>query len=409
MRLVLLVLGILLVAILTTLLAIEDPGYVLVARMPWSVEMALTVFVPLLILGYLGFNGLLYIGVRLWRMPRDVARWRARRNLRRSRAGLVLGLTHLAEGNWTEAEAELVAGLRYSDAPLINCLGAALAAQGQGQTEKRDDYLAQAQTLAPQQGLAIGMMQAFLQHIARQSELSLATLTDLHGRLPRHKHLLKLLAQVYLDLRDWTGLVELLPELRANQAMTAAEIDALEFQTHRELLMLPLPPDAGETLKRAWNAVPKSLRRHPGLIAAYARQLIRQQQMEEAETLLRRTVDADWDDTLVDLYGTVRTKAPADQLEAAEGWLLTHPDNPKALLAAARHAAVAGQKGKARDFLEKCVKLGGTADAYRELGELLERAGDKDQALVWYRKGLDSLAGDARPVRAKPARSRAPR
>jgi HemY protein len=407
MRLVLLVLGILLIAILTTLLAIEDPGYVLIARMPWSVEMPLTVFAPLLVLGYLLFNGLLYVLVRLWRMPRDVARWRARRNLRRSRTGLVKGLTHLAEGNWVEAESELLAGMRYSDAPLISCLGAALAAQGQGHIDKRDEYLAQAQELAPQQGLAVGMMQAFLQHVARQPEQSLATLTDLHSRLPRHKHLLKLLAQVYLDLRDWTSLVDLLPELRANQAMTPAEIDAVEFQTHRELLTLPLPPDSSELLKRAWNAVPKPLRRHPVLIAVYARQLIRQNEMGEAEALLRRTIDTEWDDALVELYGTVRTKSLAELLDADEGWLLAHPDNPKLLLAAARHAAATGQKGKARDYLEKCINLGGPADAYRDLGEMLERAGEKDQALALYRRGLESLASAIRPARSKSGRSRA--
>jgi HemY protein len=391
MRLIIFVIAILFIAILTTLMAVEDPGYVLIARMPWSVEMPLTVFVPVLVASYFACYGAFYALVRLWRIPRDVARWRARRHLLQSRVALNTGLVHLAEGSWVEAEAELIAGMRFSDAPVLNCLGAAIASQGQGNIEKRDDYLAQAQTLAPQQNLSIGMTQAILQHVAHQPERALATLNELRTQLPRHRFLLNLLAQVFLELRDWTGLVELIPELRATLAMTPAEIEAIELQTHRELLTLSLPRNSVELLKRAWNAVPKPLRVHPALVVIYARQLIRQNEVDEAEALLRHAIDAEWDDALVELYGEVRTPAPADALDTVEGWLVSHPDNAKLLLAAARQALAAGQKPKAHDYLEKCVNLGGPAVAYRELGELFERAGEKDRALEFYRRGLDSV------------------
>src|SRR5690606_23949478 len=107
------------------------------------------------------------------------------------------GLIHLTEGNHAEAETELLAGLRYSEAPLMNHLAAAFSAQEQGALEKRDEHLAAAQRAAPDNALAVGMMQAWLQHRAHQNEQALATLAQLRRAHPRHRHLLRLLAQVY--------------------------------------------------------------------------------------------------------------------------------------------------------------------------------------------------------------------
>lgn len=401
MRLLLFVIAILFGAILLTLYAIEDPGYVLIARAPWSLEMSLTAFIPLLLLAFLLVYVMLYIVVRLFKIPRDVSRWRVKRHQREGRTAFLRGLTHVAEGNWAEAEAELLRGMRHSDTPLLNCLGAALAAQGQGQIEKRDDYLAQAHKHAPQDNLAVGMTQAFLQHIARQSELSLATLTELRAQRPRHKHLLKLLAQVSLELRDWPGLVDLIADLRQNQAMDPHDIDAFELQAHRELLTLTLPSGSPEVLKQAWKALPKHLKRHPALVAIYARQLIQQNEMGDAEALLRPAIEAEWDDALVELYGRLRLEQPGEALDIAEGWVGQHPENSRALLAAARLALRANQSSKARTYYEKCVALRGPVATYRELGELLETLGDKDQAREFYRRGLEAQADERRGPGAK--------
>ena len=48
------------------------------------------------------------------------------------------------------------------------------------------------------------------------------------------------------------------------------------------------------------------------------------------------------------------------------------------------------QREKARDFLLKAVRLGGTREGYLELGLLLESMGESDKALQCYRRGLQS-------------------
>jgi len=413
-KLLFFIIVLLFVAAGVTLYAVDNPGYVLIARAPWSIEMSLTLFILLMIAAFFLLYLLLYLLVRLWRIPRDVGRWRDRRHTREARAALIQGLTGLAEGNWVEAEAKLLAGMRHGDTPLLNYLGAAIACEGQGNLEKRDEYLALAHRNAPQNDLAIGMTQAYLQHQAHQLEQSLATLNELRSDAPKHRQALKLLAQVYRELRDWTGLVNLIPDLRQGYAMDPKEIEALEIQAHRELLKLSLPSGAPGVLERAWNAVPKQLRRQPELIAIYVRQLIQQNEMTQAESVLRGAIEEDWDPAQVELYGQVRGPNPAEQLDVAEGWLSAHGDDPNLLLTLARLALHNSEDGKARGYYEKCLSLHGPADAYHELGKLLERLGEKDKAINYYRRGLEMYASELRtsPTRGQgslPPRVRAAR
>ena len=398
MKLLVLIIAVLIASVLMALYAVEDPGYVLISRAPWSIEMALTLFIPLLLLGFAALYLLLYISLRLFRIPRDVTAWRNKRHRQQARAALNQGLINLAEGNWMEAEAQLLSSMRYSDAPLLSYLGAACASEGHGNAEKRDEYLALAHKSAPQNPLATGLIQAYLQIQAHQYEQALATLTELRLAAPKHKLILKMLCRVYSKLRDWTGLVDLIPALRRNNVMSQKEIDALELQAHRELLTLSLPSGSLNVLKKAWNAIPKTLRRHPTLIVIYARQLIQQNQIDEAEPLLHAAIDAEWDDTLVELYGKLRPSNAMEKLETAEEWLSTHPENPTLHLTLARLAMQNNLEGKARTYLEKCISLRGPMEAYREFGELLERLGEPDAARECYRHGLEAYADERRPA-----------
>jgi len=401
MRLVLFTFLTLFIAIVITLAAVDNPGYVLIARAPWSIEMPLTLFVPLLVAGFFVAWGIFYGTLRLMRIPRDVARWRTRRNIRRARAALAHGFLKLIEGDFATAEAELVAGLRHGELPLLNYLAAAYCAQEQGLVEKRDDYLANAQRSAPQHALAVGMMQARLQQTTQQNEQALATLAELRQSQPRNRYLLRLLADVYQELHDWTGLAELVPELRTQGALTHTDIDALELRAHKELLALTLPSGSRDILTRAWSAVPKSLKRHPALLAIYARQLIQQNEMQDAETVLRAALDKDWDSELAALYGQVYGEQPAEQLAHAEIWLGVHADDAGLYLACGRLAAHANELAKARNYFDKSIALNGPAEAYRELGGLLERLGEKDKAATIYRRGLEAHLSE----RAGPRRS----
>jgi len=382
---------VLLVLFGATLLAhliLDNPGYVLIVAPPYSIETSLAVFIGLLVM-------VLIAAWLLWQLlravlltPHEVARWRSTRRLRHARESLHGGLVNLAEGDWVRAEKQLIAGLHDADQPLLNYLAAAVSAQQQGQTEKRDDYLARAHAALPEARFTIGAVQADLQYAARQYERARATLTDLRVQDPKNPHVLNRLARLYRALRDWESLANLVPELRRRKALPEDDIGALELEAHRELLRLTIPANAPDVLQRAWSAVPKALRHDAAIIAPYARQLLRQNQMDTCESLLASAIEREWNGELVRLYGEVRATDPAAQLETAESWLQLHAEDPDLLLTLGRLARAAGQPGKARPWLEQCVSRSTSAECYAELSRVLEDAGDRDEALKFCRDAL---------------------
>lgn len=410
MKFLIFVLIVLFASVALALTVMHDPGYVLIARRPWSMEMPLTVFVISLVVGFGATYVVVRASIRLWNTPRDVTQWRKRQRARRARDAMEQGLISLSEGSWEKAEKQLLADIGHSETPSINYLAAAFVAQAQGNTEKRDEYLAQAHRSAPEHALATGMAQAQLQILAHQNERALATISQLRTMEPRHPRVLSLLAQTYRELHDWESLANLIPELRKLKALPGADIDALELEARRELLRLALPSGATSVLKQAWNAIPHHLRQHPDLVAIYARHLTAQGAMDEAESLLANAIGSSWNEDLVRLYGLAQASDPAAQLETAEGWLATQSDSPVLLLTLGRLAARNKLLSQAREYLEKSILLRGPAEAYQELAGLMEQRGEHQKALEYYRHALELCVDSDQAATHGPAdRSHDPR
>jgi HemY protein len=121
--------------------------------------------------------------------------------------------------------------------------------------------------------------------------------------------------------------------------------------------------------------------------------------MKQAESVLRTALDQQWSEELVLLYGHAYGENLGEQLVHAESWFGAHPDDASLLLSCGRLALRANDLSKARTYLEKSANLGGPIDAFAELGALLERSGEKDRALSFYRRGLEQSASDRSPAR----------
>jgi HemY protein len=384
------ILLLLFVATSAALIAIRNPGYVLIAREPFVLETSVAVFVLIAAASFTVF----YFGVRLvariLRAPRDLTRWRQARRTRKAREAFITGLTHLLEGEWEKAEKSLLAGLHAADSPLLGNLAAALAAQGQNDPDKRDQYLTRAYELSGDNTLAADMTQARLQLRAGRYEQALATLVRVRALHPGQTDVLRLLIEAYRRLNDWQDLAGLLPEVRRRKLLPETEIDALELEARRELLNLSLPPGSLDILHEAWAAVPEALRRHPDLVAVYARQLIAQNAADECVALLSTALEGLWDERLVLLYGEAGGAHPAAQLETAEEWLARHGESPALLLTLGRLARRNRLHDRARTYLERSLALAGSAETHQELGALYEENGNVAKALEHYRQVFTS-------------------
>jgi HemY protein len=376
------------IGVLIGLAAIDDPGYVLINRAPWVVETSLTFFILLLLISFL----VLYYLIRFIVGSREISQhwqqWQQHRRKRRGIRALTRGLVKLAERQWHAAEKELTRFAEDSEAPLLNYLAAASAAQGQAAHDRRDHYLYLAHQSMPEADLAVGLTQAELQLGHQQMEQALATLTHLQTLDPRHTHVLKLLMQLYLDLKDWRHLRDLLPTLRRRHVIDSNEYRQLERRVHLALLKSAVASNVHEVVLDVWNQVPRQQRHDTDLLLVYVNYLISHADAAQAEKLLRDALHVQWDDRLLELYGRIDADAPAKQLSHAERWLVGRETDPVLLLTLGRISMRNQLWGKARSYLETSISSRAMPATYQALGDLLTQMDEAASATDYYQKGL---------------------
>lgn len=391
MRLIFIALLVLGATVGFTLVAQRDPGYVLLNYSGWSVETSFSIFLLALILGFSAFHIALRLLSGTWHLPARLAYWRRHRRAIRSRRLTNQGLIALAEGNWVRAEKKLSRAAGNSETPLINYLGAARAAQKQEAEQRRDDYLSQAYQSMPDAELAVGLTQADVQLSQGQAEQALATLRHLRSIAPKHGYVLYLLKKLYEKLQSWDELYELLPELHKCHVLEDDDFDALELRVHRQRLGCSATL---EGLEEHWQQVPKKLRQSAELLHDYARSQYRLGAEQEAEATLAGYLRKHWDPQLIRLFGQLRGADLNQQLATAEHWLGEHEHHPELLLALGRLCLHNQLWGKARSYLEASHGMEPRAETCCELGNLLQQLGEKEQAAVYFRQGLELVSGD---------------
>ena len=82
---------------------------------------------------------------------------------------------------------------------------------------------------------------------------------------------------------------------------------------------------------------------------------------------------------------------PGRQLQAAEGWLKDHPNDPGLLLTLGRLCLQNSLWGKARDYLESSLRLQRNPEACAELARLLAQLGDAERSNQLFQEGLGLL------------------
>lgn len=368
-------------------LAIEaDRGYVLFAYKGFRYQSGLWAFLGLLLAVVLVY----YLGKWLLRLLLSSTRlanpWSRLHRNRRVRLASEQGMLDLAEGRWARAQRQLTRAAQADSQPLMFYLGAARAANKLGQHEQSDALLEQALNRQPQAELAIALTHAELQRSRGDMDAALDTLQAMHERHPGHHLVLRQLQRLYLQRQDWSALLGLLPELRKEKALPAAELDELERETWRGRLGEAglAGQGQGETalqpLTQAWQQLSAPLRQEPELIAAYVEQLRRLGAQEEAEEVLRSALKRGYDSRLARFYGVLRGADPARQLQTAELWLKQHPQDPALLLTLGRLCLQNQLWGKARDYFESSLKLERHPETCAELARLLAQLGELERS-----------------------------
>ncbi len=366
----------------------NDPGYVLFVWRNTTLETSLSL---MFLFGVLVF-GLMYALVRLliwlWTLPRDVKIIRDRRRFFKIQKHRQAGLFAFAEGDWKGAEKNLTKSASITQRPLVDYLSAARAAQKLQAYERRDRYLAMADSSVEGADMAVGLTQAELQYAHGQYEEALASLIRVRNIDPKHPYALRLLALVYKAIKAWGDLVDLLPELKKRKAMEPHELDEISTLACREVMNMAVDSGSEQRLRDTWARLPKAEKQKPVFIVNYTRAMIARGFSDEVEPLIRQAIRHRWDDRLVHVYGLCESSDPRQQQNRAEGWLEEHREDAVLLLTLARISLRNRLWGKARSYLEASLNLEPRGETYRELGALLDQLGEKEAAAECYRKGI---------------------
>ena len=336
------------------LLVREDPGFVMLRYRGWNVETTLAVALAALIVLMVVIYYLIRLLRGLWRMPTALRRQSQNRRYARARRQLNQGLIDLAEGRFEQAETHLMRLVEFSESPLVHYLAAARAAQLQGKHDARDNYLKAAHEASPEAELAIGVTQAELQLAHLQTEQALATLSHLHSVAPRHDYVTMLLARAYYELEDWPALVEILPDVRRKKLLESKRLREMELAGYSGVL--GRASGSQSSFENAWRDMPKNLRSDPAMMRYYLDTMARQGwYSHSAEQMLLKSLDNQWDDALIEVYGRFQAKDANAQLAHAEKWLDDFGHNENLLLALGRISMRARLWGKAQGYFEASI------------------------------------------------------
>lgn len=366
----------------------KDPGQLFISINHWTLETTLITAIIALLLLFTLIHCLLVLLNKITNYPAKLRHLKAKKRAQRAQATTRRGLIEFSEGDWSAAKNHLMKALPDADTPLLNYLTAARAAQEMGDNHMRDHYLREAQQSMPDARIAVELTQAQLQLANHQWEQALATLKHLQDLAPQHPYVLKLLMQLYQEIKDWPQLIKLLPELKKNQILTHEEFENLKVQTYLQA-MSDVNKMSLKAVEQLIAELPRDLKDDPRLISRYCEFLIKNNQQSSAEVILRRCLKKYFNNHLIALYGKINVNE--QQLDFAGSLLKKHANSAALMLCMGRLSIAHHQWDKAREYLEKSLILQSTPEGFAELGSLLLRSGNQTEACQAFQRGLNLI------------------
>lgn len=367
-----------------TLLASLNSGYVLVALPGHRIELSLNFALILAVAGFVAAYILVRLLVTTLELPGRVARFRAGRRSAAAHDSLVGALRDYFAGRYARAERKLNRAVDLGEPADIGAVIAASAAHELRAPERRDRYLAGLTTDPAKPDAARAVSEARMLLDERRAEDALAALAV----LPRkHTAALRLELRARQRLEQWDMVPALVDQLEKRGVFGRDRADTERSHAWRQLLERETGDAAG--LAAVWKRVPDRYRRDIAVASAAATAFHALGRCTEAQEVIERCLDVDWDSRLVTLYGECSGPDTLRQIERAERWLKDHREDAALLLALGRLCARQQLWGKAQNYLEASIAVEPTYVAHLELARLHEHLERPEVAALQYRAGLD--------------------
>ena len=379
------VLAVFALAVGLSLAAHLNDGYAILVFPPYRAELSLNLAILLGVaaftLGYL----LLRLVAHTLRLPLYVRAFRVRRRSEKGQAAMLAALQALFEGRYARAEKAAGKAYKLGQAQALNALIAARAAGEMGEIERRDQWLARADSQDTKARGARLAVQASLLLDDRRDDDALVVLRELSASEPKRISTQRMLMKAHRRLGHWDEVRRLaaalgkrgaLPEVTATQLRITAQIEALRQQ-------------AGDAagLAACWQHTDD---KHDARVARTAAQLlIASGDCRRAHEILAQALEAEWNEELILLYAECLGADVLAQIERAENWLKSRPRDRALLLTLGRLCLAQELWGKAQSYLEASLSEEPSRSAHVALAQLYDRIGKPEDANRHYRASVD--------------------
>ncbi len=384
MRWLLTFLILLALAVTAALAAGFSKGYVLLVYPPYKFEMALSFLIVALIFGGAALYGFIRLASHTLGLPRQVHDYRLRRSRNRARNAMDQALTAFFEGHYRRAEKFAAVALKLHETPALSAVVAARSAHEQRNFEARDNYLKAAEIVAPEGKLLNLIAQAEFLVEERRPREALEVLDAAKVIAPRNPALLRLEIRAHTLARNWENVLTGVTQLYKFKDFDRKQLEPIRLNALRESLNATIKDSA--SLQESWRKIPSVDRLDPGIAASAARAFIAVDMNDDAQAILERALEHQWDSDLALLYAEVPSEKPLAQIERAEAWLREHPGDASLLLALGKLCAAEKLWGKAQSYIEASLSVEPSRAAHAAYAQLMEKMGKPEEALRYNRR-----------------------
>ena len=380
------VLAVFALAVGQSLAAHLNDGYAILVFPPYRVELSLNLAILFGVAGFaLGYM-LLRLVAHTLRLPLHVRAFRLRRRGEKGRAAMLAALQALFEGRYARAEKSAGEAYELGEAPALSALIAARSAAELRELERRDQWLARAESHDADTRQARLAVQASLLLDDRRYDDALAVLRELSASGGKRIATQRMLMKAHQRLGHWDEVRRLatamgkrgvLAEVAATQLRITAQVEALRQH-------------AGDAtgLLECWQHTED---RVDARVARTAAQLfIALGDCRRAHEIVEAALEAEWSEPLILLYGECLGADMLAQIERAEKWLKSRPRDRALLLTLGRMCVAQELWGKAQSYLEASLSEEPSRTAHVALAQLFDRIGKPEDANRHYRASADA-------------------
>jgi HemY protein len=384
-------LALFLIAVAVTLAARYNSGYVLVVAQPYRIELSLNLLAVLLLVIFFIAYFVVRLAVITFRLPAEVSGFRLRRRREKARMMMLDGLRAFFEGRYAKAEKASAAVLELKESPSVSALNAMVAARSAHELRKysrRDELIAMAKTSAPKEITMLLMTQAELLLDEHRPEEALKILHSLpQAGAGKHTAALRLELRAQQRSKNWDAVLDLLAQLDQRNAIDKEVTRQLRRQARVESLKSRMLNP--KSLKEYWQNISSPDKKDSKLAAAAARAYAAMGDCVTAHEIIEESLNTQWDSELAGLYAKCPGSDAISQIEHAEAWLESHPNDACLLLALGKLCVNCELWGKAQNYLEASLSVDPDYPAHLALAQLNEKLGRFELARDHYSKGLE--------------------